>query len=236
MKVVSTKPVRAALVRESASGKVMRTIARRTLRRRHVHRPAMPVCANYALRVPSGRRHWPTGSRSLRDQLLARNGAHDPAEARRPSASHRPALDARLSSTRARVRTTARDARPRTRQAHRRRCTASPGCISLPSAHRRLAVRRTDPITQPARGSTPASPRAAPSTVTRRGNRGNARTAPCLSRWPTDRCHIDLDLHVHDGEVEGLAAATARPERPFERLDRAARRARRADRVLKGEQ
>ena len=27
--------------------------------------------------------------------------------------------------------------------------------------------------------------------------------------------HIDLDLHVHDGEVEGLAATDGQPERPF---------------------
>jgi len=28
--------------------------------------------------------------------------------------------------------------------------------------------------------------------------------------------HIDLDLHVHGGEVEGLAATDGQPERPFE--------------------
>jgi hypothetical protein len=32
---------------------------------------------------------------------------------------------------------------------------------------------------------------------------------------PDEALHIDLDLHVHDGEVEGLAATKGHPERPF---------------------
>lgn len=50
VKVVSSKPVRAALVRESASGKVMRTVARRTLRR-GMFSAAVPAAGRYSLRI-----------------------------------------------------------------------------------------------------------------------------------------------------------------------------------------
>ncbi len=50
VKVVSTKPVRAALVRESASGKVMRTVARRTLRR-GTFSATVPATGRYSLRI-----------------------------------------------------------------------------------------------------------------------------------------------------------------------------------------
>lgn len=50
VKVVSSKPVRAALVRESARGKVMRTVARRTLRR-GTFSAAVPTAGRYSLRI-----------------------------------------------------------------------------------------------------------------------------------------------------------------------------------------
>jgi hypothetical protein len=50
VKVKSSTPVRAALVRESASGKVMRTIARRTLRS-GTFKAKAPAAGRYSLRV-----------------------------------------------------------------------------------------------------------------------------------------------------------------------------------------
>ena len=63
VKVVSTERVRAALVRESASGKVMRTVARRMLRtgtfRRRRRTPAATRCGSASVRAtsPSPRPH-----------------------------------------------------------------------------------------------------------------------------------------------------------------------------------
>jgi hypothetical protein len=55
VKIKAGKPVRAALVRESATGKALRTIARRTLRR-GTFRATAPKPGRYALRVGARRR------------------------------------------------------------------------------------------------------------------------------------------------------------------------------------
>ncbi|MDA0167315.1 hypothetical protein OM076_44050 [Solirubrobacter ginsenosidimutans] len=57
MKIASTERVRVALVRESTSGKIIRTISRRTLRS-GTFIAAMPEMGSYSLRVTAGQRRW----------------------------------------------------------------------------------------------------------------------------------------------------------------------------------
>ncbi|HEY6890300.1 MAG TPA: hypothetical protein VI300_21025, partial [Solirubrobacter sp.] len=57
VKIASTERVRIALVRESTSGKVIRTISRRTLRS-GTFTAAMPELGSYSLRVTAGQRRW----------------------------------------------------------------------------------------------------------------------------------------------------------------------------------
>jgi hypothetical protein len=73
VKIASTGRVRVALVRESTSGKIIRTISRRTLRS-GTFTAAMPEMGSYALRVTAGRRHW-------RHRLFAAYATCPPAKA-----------------------------------------------------------------------------------------------------------------------------------------------------------
>lgn len=57
VKIAATERVRIALVRESTSGKIMRTISRRSLRT-GTFTAALPDVGLYALRVTAGKRRW----------------------------------------------------------------------------------------------------------------------------------------------------------------------------------
>jgi hypothetical protein len=69
VKIRSDRPVRVALVRESASGRIMRTLARRTLRT-GTFTVAVPV-GGHALRVTSGKRHSQHAIRGVYSHCVA---------------------------------------------------------------------------------------------------------------------------------------------------------------------
>lgn len=88
VKVVSTARVRVALVRESASGKVMRTVARRTLRR-GTFSAAAPSAGRYSLRV---------GARSRAFTVASGPAAPQPSEPLPCARSHGDKAELRLAA------------------------------------------------------------------------------------------------------------------------------------------